>query len=233
MFSLRKKQLIESVATLFSPQFCMNCRGTLLESEQFLCFICEHHLAKSNFHRYEQNPLKAKFFGKVPVCDAYAYLRFSRHNAVRKILHALKYGGVPEIGEYFGGKFGWFLRENFDLSHFDCIVPVPLHADKLKRRGYNQSEVIAKGLSASTQILLKTNLLYRNRATETQTKKNAEERYQNMLKVFDITEKPTGLNILLVDDVITTGATLEACALILLKNGCASVSVAALAAGEQ
>lgn len=161
-----------------------------------------------------------------------AYLRFSKKGKSQKLLHQLKYRNKPEIGEEMGRLYGLLLSKHGYLREWDVIVPVPLHPMKQKRRGYNQSEKFAVGLSKSLGIKVE-DLLERKKFTETQTKKSRLQRLDNVEEVFDLSQgtKIEGLKILLVDDVITTGATLCACANVLLANGAKHVDLATIAAG--
>ena len=161
-----------------------------------------------------------------------AFLRFSKKGKSQRLLHLLKYRNKPEIGEELGRLFGLELIQAGFSEAWDEIVPVPLHPLKEKRRGYNQSEVFAKGLSKSLKINVK-NRLQRIKFTDTQTNKSRIERLDNMLEVFALVENANvgGRNILLVDDVITTGATLCACANVLWANGAKNVDLATIAAG--
>ncbi|WP_342664323.1 ComF family protein [Algoriphagus terrigena] len=163
-----------------------------------------------------------------------AFLRFSKKGNSQKLLHQLKYRNKPEIGEEMGRLYGLSLALQGYQDEWDVIVPVPLHPMKQKRRGYNQSEVFGKGLSKALNIKLE-NLLERKKFTETQTKKSRIQRLDNVDEVFDLRagENIEGLRILLVDDVITTGATLCACANVLLGYGAKHVDLATIAAGGQ
>jgi ComF family protein len=163
-----------------------------------------------------------------------AFLRFSKKGKSQKLLHQLKYRNMPEIGVEMGRLFGLSLVNERLQSEWDVIVPVPLHPMKQKRRGYNQSEEFGKGLSKSMNIRLE-NLLERRKFTETQTKKTRLQRLENVEEVFDLRNggNVQGLRILLVDDVITTGATLCACANVLLDCGAKHVDLATIAAGGQ
>ncbi|WP_371454719.1 ComF family protein [Algoriphagus sp. A40] len=161
-----------------------------------------------------------------------AFLRFSKKGQSQKLLHQLKYRNKPEIGEEMGRLYGLSLANHGYQKEWDVIVPVPLHPMKQKRRGYNQSEKFGVGLSKSLGIKLE-NFLERKKFTETQTKKSRLQRLDNVEEVFDLkaNEEISGLRILLVDDVITTGATLCACANVLLANGAKTVDLATIAAG--
>lgn len=227
--------MFDDLLHLFYPRTCVACYAVIDKYEHYVCFHCELNLPKSNYFRHTVNPLKLKFFGKVLIEDAHAFFNFQKGNAAQKILHILKYQNDPEIGVYFGKQFGKELLAKNRISGIDYIVPVPLHPTKQKSRGYNQSEEIGKGLSEALSVEMNINILKRIKATDSQTKKNAHERWQNMQAVFTFVDGAdiNGKNILLVDDVITTGSTLEVCAQILLENGCNKVYIAALAAPER
>ncbi len=170
----------------------------------------------------------------MPVHRAMAFIRFTKKGKSQKLLHLLKYGNKPEIGFEMGRLYGLMLSEHGYSNQWDAVVPVPLHPLKQKRRGYNQSEKFASGLSLSLQIPC-YELLTRKKFTETQTKKTRLQRLENVDEVFDLTDSLNvqNLRILLVDDVITTGATLCVCANVLLANGAKHVDLATIAAGGQ
>lgn len=170
----------------------------------------------------------------MPVNRVMAYLRFSKKGKSQKLLHQLKYRNMPEVGEEMGRLFGLSLVSNGYQNEWDVIVPVPLHPLKQKRRGYNQSEVFGKGLSKVLTVRMES-LLVRQKFTETQTKKSRLQRLDNVQEVFDVKAdaRIAGQRILLVDDVITTGATLCACANVLLANEAKLVDLATIAAGGQ
>jgi ComF family protein len=175
--------------------------------------------------------LSQKFWGRTSIKYTLAFLKFTKEGKVQRILHQLKYKGQREIGEMLGNWYGAELTESGFSRHWDLILPVPLHESKLRKRGYNQSDGFAKGLSESMEVAWSDKVLQRKTATKTQTKKGRWERWQNVEEIFVITEEEMiqKKNILLVDDIITTGATLEACAIELYNKGCKSVSVATIA----
>jgi ComF family protein len=207
------------------------CYSSIKRPEKNICLHCQVDLPKTNYHQYEDNELAQRFWGKVPLKYSWAYLKFTKQGKVQKALHKLKYGGQPLIGEQLGRWYGNDLRESGYQTEFDVIVPVPLHPDKLKKRGYNQSDTFASGLSQSLQIRWSADILLRSVANETQTRKKRMERWENVKEVFVIAAKESVADkrVLLVDDVVTTGATLEACVRVLLESGCPEVSIAAIA----
>lgn len=218
---------------LIFPRNCPQCGRALLDFEPCLCTICQGSLPVANFHlRPFDNELSSKIRGLFQVNRVMAFLRFSKKGQSQKLLHQLKYRNKPEIGEEMGRLYGLSLANYGYQNEWDVIVPVPLHPMKQKRRGYNQSEKFGIGLSKSLNIKME-NFLERKKFTETQTKKSRLQRLDNVEEVFDlkVNEEISGLRILLVDDVITTGATLCACANVLLANGAKTVDLATIAAG--
>ncbi|MBD1397423.1 ComF family protein [Pontibacter sp. JH31] len=207
----------------------------MARGEQYICTECNVRLPYTDLHLFgatELNMLQQRFWGKVPIRYAFSYLHFKPKGRVQRLLHKLKYKGAHELGEHLGRRYGSVLLDHHYAKQFDLILPVPLHRLKLRRRGYNQSDGFAKGLSEAMQVEWSNGVLMRNIDTDTQTKKSRLDRWQNVEKVFEVKlpEKVTGKRVLLVDDVLTTGATLEACAAILLESGCSEVSVVTIAA---
>lgn len=218
---------------LIFPRNCPLCGRSLFDFEPCLCTICQGTLPVANFHlRPYDNELTTKIRGLTQVNRVMAFLRFAKKGKSQKLLHQLKYRNKPEIGVEMGRLFGLSLVLHGYQKEWDVIVPVPLHPMKQKRRGYNQSEKFGDGLAESLGVK-QENLLERRKYTDTQTKKSRLQRLDNVEEVFDIrkSEGVSGLRILLIDDVITTGATLCACANVLLANGAKHVDLATIAAG--
>ena len=223
--------MIRDFIALVFPKYCLMCEESLMKEEQYICTHCRYKLPKTDSHLEEDNFIARKFWGKLSIKHAWAYLKFTKKGNVQRVLHKLKYEGYQEVGELLGSWYGHELKEAGLHTEFDLILPIPLHISKMKKRGYNQSETIAKGMSASMLVQWDGIILKKNTASETQTKKKRLERWENVEKVFAITAKDSvvGKRILLVDDVVTTGSTLEACAKLLLEEGCKEVSIAAIA----
>lgn len=226
------RQLGGDLLSLFSPPACGACGTALVRGEQTLCVNCLMKLPQTNLHRVRNNMIEKSFWGRIHIENATSFFFFTKGSDFQHLLHALKYKGRSDIGVYLGKRFGNDLVSEPAFRHFDRIIPVPLHRDKLKKRGYNQSEMIARGLSAVLKVPVDTKTLVRTTYTETQTKKSRIERWDNVKSVF-AANPATNLNgrhILLVDDVLTTGATIEGCAQALLdKNPTVKISVATLA----
>jgi len=221
---------------LIFPQVCLACAEPLARGEDYLCTLCRTQLPYTDYHKLpdSENPLARRFWGKLPVRHALSYLRFLRRGRVQHLLHQLKYKGQRDIGLVLGRWYGAELAEQGLAYDFDLIVPVPLHPRKLAKRGYNQSDTFAEGLALSMAILWSATTLRRTEHTDSQTRKNRTERWKNVAEVFEVAEplSVAGKRILVVDDVLTTGATLEACAAVLLAAGAAEVSVATIACAE-
>jgi ComF family protein len=225
------KTYAEDFFSLFFPQLCSGCGKNLLKGELVICTDCIYHLPYTNFHLDPDNAVARQLWGRIPFQAAYAYLHFQKGLRVQSLLHQLKYNNKPEVGLKLGELYGIQLSKAVtEINSISAIIPVPLHPAKEKKRGYNQSECFARGLSKSLNIPLNTNLK-RKIFTDTQTKKSRFVRYENMQDVFVVDDcKPLeNAHVLLVDDVITTGATLEACALELLKVNGIQLSIATIA----
>lgn len=222
--------------SLIFPQVCLACEETLARGEDFLCTTCRTQLPYTDYHKLpsRENPLARRFWGKVPVHYALSYLRFLRRGRVQHLLHQLKYKGQRDIGLVLGRWYGAELAEQGLATDFDLIVPVPLHPRKLAKRGYNQSDTFAEGLSIGLAVPWSATALRRTEHTDSQTRKNRTERWENVAEVFEVAEllAVADKRILVVDDVLTTGATLESCAAALLAAGAADVSVATIACAE-
>jgi len=225
------KRIANDIINLFYPNICAVCHDGLSLYEEVLCTSCLYHIPRTRFWNWPDNPVSQIFWGRVNVEQASSFFYFRKGSRYRKLLHMLKYQGRDDIGFYLGRQFGLELKNSELYNSLTAIVPVPLHPKRLKERGYNQAEVIAKGLSQAMGIPVVADVLIRNVYTQTQTKKSRMERMQNMAGAFTISnpEKIANGHVLLVDDVITTGATLETCAQTLLDSSNVKVSVGTLA----
>lgn len=223
--------MLNDFISLIYPQNCASCGNSLFKHEECLCTFCRYHLPKTNFHLQTGNPVEKLFWGRADIFSAAAYYAFGKGGKVQHLIHQLKYNGKKEIGFTVGKLYGYELKQSGKYESVDTIIPVPLHEKKKKKRGYNQSEYFAEGLSKSLNVAADTVSLLRVYESETQTKKSRFSRWQNVETIFQVVEpkKLENKHILLVDDVVTTGSTLEACALTLLQIPNVKVSVATIA----
>jgi ComF family protein len=225
--------LVKDFLDLIFPRNCDLCGQTLFDRENCLCSVCIGLLPVTTYHlRASDNDLIDKVRGLSRIDLAMAFLKFTKEGKSQQLLHQLKYRNKPQLAQELGVLYGRILAEGQLKNRWNVIVPVPLHPLKLKRRGYNQSEEFGKGLSKELGIPLQ-NLLVREKYTETQTKKSRLERMSNVGDVFRLSSNKSVDNqeVMLVDDVMTTGATLCACANELLRNNAKTVDLITLAAG--
>jgi len=226
-----KLPLLDYLVELLFPRLCVVCGDKLIEQEQWICLHCLHHIPRTNFHLEPDNPVSRLFYGRVNIENATSYFYFTKGSKYQTLLHELKYKGMKELGEEMGKHFAIDLLQSPEFRSVDVICPVPLHPSKERKRGYNQSWWIASGIAKQLNKELSANNLHRVTATETQTRKSRFDRYLNVDGIFALkdTEAFSGKHILLIDDVVTTGATLEACASAILSTTNAKVSIATLA----
>lgn len=224
----------QSFISVFYPNLCWGCEAVIYASGEGLCPDCILSLPYTNFHDDKQNPVSKTFWGRLPLEGATALFYFDTKTRVQRLIHQLKYKSKPQIGEVLGSILGSQLAASHTFSSVDVVIPVTLHEAKRRKRGYNQAYHIALGVASSLGVEALEHGLIRTKNTSTQTKKSREERVKNMRKVFQIAnpEHLEGKHILLVDDVVTTGSTLESCALQLLTVKQVKMSIATLAFAE-
>lgn len=226
--------LLQDVVNLLFPDSCAGCFGDVGQNEKPICYRCRTSLPAIVSRPVGNHaPLEKKFLGLLPLLHCLAFLKFQKGGITQRLLHALKYQNQPDVGEILGRLFAEELKFNGLTTRFDYILPIPLHSSKLKKRGYNQAMAIARGMAEGLESEANDQILIRARATETQTKKGKLERILNVGEVFALDPEHKNLlhgkQILLVDDVITTGSTMEACARLLIREPVAGLSVATLA----
>ena len=227
--------LVSDSLELCFPNTCCGCSGEIQQKDDLLCVKCLHDLPYTDFEKFEDNPVRHLFTGRIQLANATALFYFSKGNIVQHILHELKYKRNAAIGEYSGKLMGERLIESGRYKDIDALIPLPLFPKKEYVRGYNQAEMICRGISASTTIPLITKNVVRQRSTETQTKKHRSERWENVAGSF-YTSDPQALahkHVMLVDDVLTTGATIEACAESLLSIEGIKISIATIAVASK
>lgn len=203
-------KLFKHLINLLFPRVCAACGTLLLEGEDTVCTTCRFLMPKTHYETNPDNPLAQYFFGQMPFNAVSAEFFFSKSGKVQHLIHGLKYHHCRENGIFLGQEIGKSLLKAYDYQGIDYLIPIPLHPKKEKIRGYNQSHVIAEGISEIMSVPIAEHCLVRSVFTDTQTKKSREERWQNVKDIFHI-EKPEKLehkHVLLIDDVLTTGATL-------------------------
>lgn len=225
------KQGFADVMELIFPSLCLTCGERLISQEKYLCNHCWFDLPVTNFHKNTDNKVAQLFWGRVKIKHATSFFSYKKGSNYQQLIHFTKYKGLKDLGFETGKKFGFALAESESYSSIDLVVPVPLHPKKQKQRGYNQSEYIAQGIAHTLNKPVLSDNLFRQTYTSTQTRKNRFERWQNVDGIFGIKtpDEFLGKHILLIDDVVTTGSTLEACAYEILKIPQTNVSIATLA----
>jgi ComF family protein len=220
-----------AILDLLYPRLCAGCGEALVGNETAICTSCRVKIPRTNAHNIEIPELALKFSGKVPITGVLAYLNYQKGANVQEMLHALKYNNKPEVGIELGKLYGYELKNDGWNPTCDLIISIPLHTKKLKRRGYNQSAKIAEGLSEGLGVAWSDDILKRTQFTDTQTKKGRFERFKNVSGIFELSNAELVRNkkIILVDDVITTGATFESAIEVLWRAQVAEVWVLALA----
>ncbi len=224
-------KILSPLAHLFYPHVCAACGSDLLSESNLLCLQCIHELPHTGYASLENNPVEKIFWGRIEITSAMCEFYFSKGTIVQSLIHQLKYKGNKEVGIMLGNIMGNSLINSDRFTDIDALIPLPLNAAKENKRGFNQSEILCNGISQVTSIPVLKGVVSRVRSTETQTKKRRSQRWENVEGSFCVSnrEKLIGKHLLLVDDVITTGATLEACGKVILQIPGARLSIATLA----
>lgn len=217
-----------SVLDLFFPNNCEICENHLVHTEAFICLPCKYSLPYIDRHEKMQNAIQKIFWGRIDIAAVYSVYNYQKGTNTQKILHAIKYKNKTKLAVYMGEIMGHQLPEN---NFFDMIIPVPLHPKKLRKRGYNQSLLLSNGVAKVLGTPIRTDILERVKINKSQTTFSKYDRYDNVRAIFEAKNLKSVENkhVLLVDDVLTTGATIEACAAALLSEVNCSISVATLA----
>lgn len=220
----------ESLLHLLFPHVCEGCGTDVIEQDHFLCLKCHASLPKTEFHLYPNNPIEKIFWGRLPITHATAQYYFTKASLMQHLMHQLKYRGNKELGLYLGRLMGHAFKQSNRFERIDALIPLPLFPAKEKGRGYNQATVLCEGISEVMAKPIVKNAIVRTMHTDSQTKKNRVQRWENMEGRFELVNLGAikDKHVLLVDDVITTGATLEACGTELLEAENVRLSVATL-----
>lgn len=228
-----KWQWLKDLGDLFFPHLCLACEENRLDGQEILCHTCKRNLPETNMHELKENRFTDRFWGRVYLETGAALYIYAKGEHVQSLIHQLKYKDKPRIGVKLGERYGKKLKKAALYADIDVIIPVPLHPKKERKRGYNQSDQFAMGLSDTMDIPWMKNGLTRVTYGESQTRKSRSDRFEEVMQAFEVTnpKKLEGKHILLVDDVLTTGATLEACASKILKVPNTKVSMVTLAIG--
>lgn len=227
--------LWDDFISLLFPRICYGCGNHLLRNENLICIDCYISIPRTNYHLAQDNPVARLFWGRCLIEKAAVFSFYTRGSRIRKLIHSLKYRGITEIGAEMGRIYANSLRLAGFFEGIDLIVPVPLHPSKQRRRGFNQSELITSGISEVSGLPVEIKSLIRISDSDTQTRRSRYERWMNVEGIFGVkdTEVFRDKHILLVDDVITTGSTIESCVAELIKIDGVKISVVALAVAVQ
>jgi len=223
--------LANDITDFLFPRYCIICGCKLTQSEEHICVACNMSLHRTNFHTQENNPVEQLFWGRIPIVNATSFFHYDSEGH-RRLLHSIKYFSNPHLGKYLGKMLAEEIKNSGFFDEIDIIVPVPLHWIKRMKRGYNQSAFIAEGIHQATGIPIVTDAVKRIHNNKTQTLLEQHfQRWENVKDVFKLTkpDKLKGKHILIVDDVLTTGATTVACAQEIMKAGDVKFTVVSLA----
>lgn len=224
------RDIKESVLHLAFPHICQGCGSDLLEAHHELCLKCLSSLPGTDFHLHPDNPVERIFWGRMALTYAMAQYYFTKESLIQHLMHQVKYRRNKELGFYLGKLMGYELAASPRFSHIDVLVPLPLFPAKERKRGFNQAAVLCEGIAEVLQKPVLKNSVTRKTYTDSQTKKSRVERWQNIEGRFELVNAAAieGKHVLLVDDVITTGATLEACGREIMKAQNVQLSIATL-----
>ena len=228
---INTRKLFNDFIHLLYPHNCAGCGSDLLENDQSICIHCYTNLPETNYAALPGNPIEKIFYGRLNVEHSTAGYYFSKSSVLQRLIHQLKYNGNIEVGHQLGQWLGLQLQKSNRFNAIDALIPLPLYPSKEKKRGYNQATVLCEGIAEIMNIPILNNIVLRKRYTDTQTKKGRTERLLNVDGSFEVSDAAAlqQKHVLLVDDVITTGATLEACGLAIKETDNVRLSIATLA----
>ncbi|MCX7551067.1 ComF family protein [Xanthomarina sp. F2636L] len=223
--------MLKSVIDLFFPQVCFACMFQLGDNEKYVCTDCRHNLPVTNYHLENDDTVLKTFYGRAKIEHATALLRFEKKGITQQLMHNLKYKGHEDVGVFLGTWLGEELKELKDYQTIDAVIPVPLHKKKLRKRGYNQVAKFGQEIAKQLNTDYCDDVLIKVTNTSSQVNKNRFSRWSKNDELFAIQhkEKINNKHILLVDDLITTGATMEACISVLNKAQNVKISIASMA----
>ena len=224
------QEIKESLLHLAFPHICEGCGSDLLDINNELCLKCLSSLPETNFHLHPNNPIEKIFWGRLPLTCATAQYYFTKESLMQHLMHQLKYRGNKDLGVFLGKLMGHALKASNRFSAVDALIPLPLFHTREKKRGYNQASVLCEGIAEILQKPILKDIIVRKTYTDSQTKKGRVERWQNMEGRFELMAPKSieGRHVLLIDDVITTGATLEACGREIVQASNVQLSIATL-----
>jgi ComF family protein len=229
------KEIKNSLLHLLFPHVCAGCGSDVINEASTLCLQCIAGMPETNFHTHANNPVEKIFWGRLPLVNATAQYYFTKESLMQHLMHQLKYKGNSELGRQLGRLMGNDLHQTDRFRKIEVLVPLPLFPAKERRRGYNQAAILCEGIAEVMKVPIFKDVVIRSQHTETQTKKGRMERWQNIEGKFQLIhpENIRNKHILLIDDVVTTGATLEACGHELLQAGNIKLSIATLCYASQ
>ena len=229
------QQILPGIRQLFYPHICKGCGSDLIDDSQLICLRCMRALPYTRFANQPNNPIEKIFWGRLPVKAAHSEFYFSKDSLMQQLIHQLKYNQQQAMGLYLGQLMGTSLLHSSRFAEVEILVPLPLHPAKEKKRGYNQAAIIAAGVASIMNLPVSKQNVIRKNATATQTKKHRIERWENVVDSFSVIrpQELEGKGILLIDDVLTTGATMEACGRAILNAANCTLSMATLAIAEK
>ena len=223
--------MVINLLNLFFPKVCLGCNGYLVDNESYVCTSCRHQLPLTNFHLDNNDAVKNVLFGRIKLENATSLLHFSKKGIVQQLMHNLKYRGHQDVGLFLGKWLGEELKTIKGYQGIDVVIPVPLHKSRLRQRGYNQVAKFGQEIANALEIEFNTKVLLKTKAIKSQVFKSQFLRTSMDSATFSISENQTlkGKHILLVDDIVTTGTTIESCANALLNIEGVKISVATMA----